>query len=246
MEDKIRNTFEHIHAKQETIDSTKMRLNEIRKAQEEKEIIRRYKKRMRARVALAMAMLAVVVMVFGYHVNTTEAAYISVDGASSIELTINSMHRVIEAKAFNKRAQAILDSQNLKGKSYVDAVEEILSSDAYQSGKISISLISLDKENAERLLGEMSDFNQECQLLDMEQYAIAHEAGLSFGKYQYYEKLHEKDEKATAKDCEDMSLDEIEEHIKACDEEEKTHHQATTESHHKKHKSEHSGKHHKD
>lgn len=178
---------------------------------------------MRYATAVA-ACLILLLSISGYKLYTTPVATISVDVNPSLELSINRFDRVIAARAFNKDAQAILSTADVKNKCYSDALELLLCSDGFtpyldENADISITVASKSDEHSTEILQRISScdsvvkLNASCRSGHHENQTAAHEVNLSLGKYEAYLILHELDESISPEDVQGLTMWEIREWI---------------------------------
>ncbi len=194
MDNRIRDAFDQIHADFKMVDSTMMKLSEVRSQQEAGGFVRSRRRGMGYRAAVAAAMIAIVIFVFGFQLTVTEAAYVSVDGASSIELILNPMGRVIRANVYDDGAK-LLGKLKLKGKGYEAAMDEIMQSEAFRDGKISVTMVSLNDKKSEKVKEKVTHHDPSCQLCDKKDYDEAHDHGMTVGQYKHEQQVHEEQAK---------------------------------------------------
>ena len=164
-----------------------------------------------------MVCAIVVIGIRGYSILNTAVSYISIDLNPSIELALNRFDNVIEASAYNDDGAAILESNILKGKSYIDAVDTLLSSDEFNSyineeSELNFTIVS---DNKEKIIEGLQNchgygqYNSSCHEANSDIVSDAHSHGLSFGKYRAYLELSEYDSSITTDDCKDMTMRQI-------------------------------------
>lgn len=173
----------------------------------------------------AAALTAVFVVLFGiggYSVLNTAVSYISIDVNPSVELALNRFDNVVEAAAYNDDGDTMLKNIDLKGKSYTDAIDTLLSNQEFTSymqenGEIDFTVVSDEEdriiEGIQKCRG-YGQYNGICHGADSEIVSQAHNHGLSLGKYRAYLELSEYDSSVTAEDCRDMTMRQIRNLIK--------------------------------
>lgn len=167
--------------------------------------------------AVLTAVFAVLFGIGSYSVLNTSVSYISIDVNPSVELALNRFDNVVEAAAYNDDGAAILKNVNLKGKSYTDAINTLLSNQEFVSymqdnSEIDFTVISDDEDRIIRGIQDCSGYGQysgRCHGADEKIVEQAHCHGLSFGKYSAYLELSEYDNSVTADDCKDMTMRQI-------------------------------------
>ena len=217
---KYQEAFDQIHADEDLICSTQMKLSAIRRKKKEKKI----KNHFVWRAALVCVMIAIIVLLQSYTVTTKAASYISIDSLPSIELTLNKQGKVIDARSYNENGSEILKEVDPTGQGYEDAIDALLSSNAMknnaaQEDNISITVASYDQEHAQELVRHIDS----CHSLEGHQTTTsiekvslceeAHENGMSIGKYAAYLDLKTYDADITLETCHSMSMNEIQESI---------------------------------
>ena len=173
------------------------------------------------RFAAVMASLLVCVLCLGgFSYLNAPVSYISIDVNPSIELTLNRLHRVVSAEAFNDDAQIVLQDVEVKGMAYTQAIDALLESAAMQpyltdNAVLSFTVAADSKRTEELLLtgiGECAGCRQYrglCASADEGLIREAHQNGLSFGKYRVYLSLLDSGVTITLDECREMSMAEL-------------------------------------
>lgn len=128
MEHKIKATFDSISA---SAALKNMTLNNVRE-QLPRQTKKKAGKRVWSALGVAAASVVAILLVVGMQVYSRETAYISLDINPSISLSINDYNRVIDAAAYNKEGQEILEGVNIQNKPYDEAVQLIIDSEPIQ------------------------------------------------------------------------------------------------------------------
>ena len=143
----------------------------------------------------------------------------------SLELGINRFDRIVSVTGYNEDGKALADSLDLKYMDYSDALEALLADqdmEVYLSDNADVVLTVAGKsENQSSQILETvescasSHENVHCHSGDTEEIHHAHNAGLSFGKYQAYLTLKGLDPSVTLEEIQDMTMSQIRELIQA-------------------------------
>lgn len=210
----IHSAFDQVRADEHLKASTKRFLREARQKKGPRSV-------RTPRLAAVMASLIVCVLCFGgFSYLNTPVSYISIDVNPSIELTLNRLHRVVSAQAWNADAQIVLQDVHVTGLTFSQAIDAILESEAmqpYLAQRVVLSFtVAADSEQTEELLlagiGECPGYKTYrgfCASADEALIQEAHHCGVSFGKYQAYQTLVEQGADITLDECRDMSMNEI-------------------------------------
>lgn len=168
-------------------------------------------------LAAVCVLLMLAVGIGSYSLFQTPVSYISIDVNPSVELTLNRFDRVVSATPYNEDGQLVLKGIAVKGKHYTEAIDNIVEGDAmsnYLSNRAALTFTvasqSSSKENElitriEGSNGCMSHSGR-CTNADVNTVDIAHENGLSLGKYTAYLELSQYDDSITVEDCKHMSM----------------------------------------
>ena len=215
MANKIQNAFGSIKADPALIESTKQFITE--KSRTKTRLFHRpvYHRML----ALASIMLILFVGFSSYSFIQKPVSYVSIDVNPSIELGLNRFDKVVSMTAYNGEGEEILEGLSLNGKTYTDAIDMIVESEAMSMYLTDTSELvftvasdrSREKElkkGVDRCSGHIGHSSQSVST-DIEIVSQAHEEGLSLGKYYAYLQLNEYDENVTVDVCRDMSMDEI-------------------------------------
>lgn len=179
---------------------------------------RRKKPVFRLRYAAVAAIMLVGILSFGgISAYAMPASYISIDVNPSIELSVNRFDRVVAAKAYNDDGAAILEGIDLKGETYVDAINALLSDPAFQAYLDADAMLTFTvvSKNQEKIIADIEacegylQYGAQCGGASEDIVAAAHQNGLSFGKYQLYLDLAEYDGAITPGQCGMMTMKEL-------------------------------------
>lgn len=215
--EKLKAAFDQVRAEEELKERTKEYLSE--------KVYARKKKRTSPlrNFAAAAACALLVFLAGGSYLYFTPTAYISVDVNPSLELGINRFDRIVSVTGYNEDGKALADSLDLKYMDYSDALEALLADqdmEVYLSDNADVVLTVAGKsENQSSQILETvescasSHENVHCHSGDTEEIHHAHNAGLSFGKYQAYLTLKGLDPSVTLEEIQDMTMSQIRELI---------------------------------
>ena len=153
---------------------------------------------------------AVMLMVMGAGMWLLPVTSIDLDINPSLELRVNTFGRVTELKGMNADGLALVDSLNVKGMRYDDAMQRILISEPLEpyledGSLISITVVGKDESLAEEMLSKVvcrayaiaeEDNIHYCQT-DPETARAARNVGLCVLRYQVWQQLKENDPSIT-------------------------------------------------
>lgn len=216
MTNPIREAFERIEAGEALEEATLEFLRRERSKREAPKAVFRF------RPALAMAcLLFLVIAGFGaYHAAGVPVSYISIDVNPSIELSLNSFDRVIDAAAFNDDGELVLGTVDVRGRPYGEAIDLILESPAMrpyltEDSQLSFTVASNSPGRETALLDSISGcagckrYSAQCFSAQTELIEQAHSNQLSFGKYAAYLSLSQYDSSITVEQCRGMTMSEL-------------------------------------
>ena len=215
--EKLKAAFDQVRAEEELKERTKEYLSE--------KVYARKKKRTSPlrNFAAAAACALLVFLAGGSYLYFTPTAYISVDVNPSLELGINRFDRIISVTGYNEDGKALADSLDLKYMDYSDALEALLADqemEVYLSDNADVVLTVAGNSDSQssQILETVESCasgheNIHCHSGDTEEIHHAHDAGLSFGKYQAYLTLKELLPSVTLEEVQDMTMSQIRELI---------------------------------
>lgn len=218
MNEKVKKAFEQIRAEEELKSATREYLRQ-RIQQSSKEKSRLLKRILPAAVCFLFVLLGA----GGYHLYFTPVSVISIDINPSVEWSLNRFHRVIYVESYNEDGKELSQALDVTHKSYTEALmllienplmEEYLAQDEY----LSVTVAGEDDADSQQILRTVRECtaqiqNAYCATADYSQLEAAHKAGLSCGKYQYYQILQSMDEDITPEEIRQMTMREIRELI---------------------------------
>lgn len=169
----------------------------------------------------AAACLAVAAVGFaGTRWYAQPTAYVGIDVNPSIELAVNSVGTVVGASSINEDGADLLRQVDLVGKSYEEAIDFLVSSDAFapyvgDGSFIEVSVTARDEAQRSRLEAQSAScFDRlpcevSCGTADEETRKAAHEAGMGVGRYRAALELMELNPDLTLEDCKGLSMREL-------------------------------------
>lgn len=219
MNEKIKNAFDSVHAAEELKGRTRDFLFQKTDGYQKKPA------RMYRRFALAAACLLFAVLCGGGYLYFTPVASISVDVNPSIELGINRFDRVVSVEGYNEDGRALAGSLHVWLLPYEEALDQILSGESmarYMTPEhfVSITVVGESEEKSGEMLEHVNSCagyheNVHCSAGSAEEVSAAHEAGLSFGKYQAFLELQALDPTVTPQDVQGLTMRQIRDRIAA-------------------------------
>ena len=211
LDNKIQQAFDNIQADPRLIESTKQALAAKRS--------KKARKKTGMILTLACMALSFAAGMQAYSWIQTPISYVSIDVNPSMELALNRLDRVVFTSSYNDEGAEILDGLPLKGKKYTDAIKIIMESSTMGTYLTAdpelLFTVASDKEREITLETGITDASREtghnCHSVsaDMETAALAHDSGLSIGKYNAYLLLLQYGAAITIDQCKDMSISEL-------------------------------------
>lgn len=170
--------------------------------------------------AAACLLLAGILGAAGWHLWQQPAAFVGVDVNPSLELTVNNFDRVVAATAINDDGAAVLDALSLEGKSYGEAFNALMESEAMapylaEDAFVDVNITS-DNAALSSELQAQSDavlarhpYQGACHHADEATREAAAAAGMGVGRYRAACELAELDDSVTVDDCASMTMREL-------------------------------------
>ncbi len=180
------------------------------------------------RFAAAFACLALVVAGgTGYWAYFSPTCAISIDINPSVELGVNRFDKVVSVEGIGDDGEALAETLDIRFLDYADALDALLADptvEGYlsQDEVLSIAVAGENEAQANAILAQAETCaagtrNVYCHAADSAELEHAHEAGLSFGKYQAFLILQSLDPTVTAEDAQGLTMGEIHDRIAALD-----------------------------
>ena len=180
------------------------------------------------RMAAAFACLALVVVGgTGYWAYFSPTCAISIDINPSVELAVNRFDKVISVDGIGKDGDALAESLDVRFLNYADALDCLLQNPEVedylaQDEVLSIAVAGDNQGQAGAILAQTETCtpgptNVYSRAASTEEIEQAHEAGLSFGKYEAFLALQALDPSVTPEDVQGLTMREIRDRIAALD-----------------------------
>lgn len=180
------------------------------------------------RFAAAFACLALVVAGgTGYWAYFSPTCAISIDINPSVELGVNRFDKVVSVEGIGDDGEALAETLDIRFLDYADALDTLLADPTVedylaQDEVLSIAVAGENEAQADAILAQAETCaagtrNVYCHAADSAELEHAHEAGLSFGKYQTFLILQSLDPSVTAEDVQELTMRELHDRIAALD-----------------------------
>lgn len=209
---KIRETFDAIHAEEALIENTRAFLGANAGRA-------RYRGTPAFRRIVPAAACLFLAAAGGYQYYFAETSVISIDINPSFELGVNRYDKVVSVKEYNDDGYELVNSLDIRFMGYSEALEEILASEemkAYLSEDewLTITVIRSEEEQGARILSDVEHCveghgNTSCHAAELHDVEGAHAEGLSYGKYYALLELQNLAPEITAEDIQGMTMCEI-------------------------------------
>ena len=229
MNNKVRQSFDKIHAEVALKQETANFLHEkIRQKSGKRKIAQ---SRFRFAAVCASFVMLFIIGGFSYNLYFTPRAYVDIDVNPSIELSVNRFGRIIKASPYNEEGAAILQGVNVQHMSYEDAVDiligaMVISDYLKQDGMVSVTIQTDDKNRENNMLGGLQTMVE--SLLQTHHtsamtnvFAVnedvksqAHQNHMTPAKYLAISELQRVDPTVTYEDCRNHTISEINEMIR--------------------------------
>lgn len=216
----IKEAFSEITAEEKLIQKTLHAVAAQRRQKKPRSLVRKL-----GLVASAMCMF--VLLVVGGTLYTTQTASVSIDVNPSIELSLNRFDRVLVAIPLNEDAEKVLSGLNLKNKTYPEALQAIIASEqalnylpAGSDVVVAIQSDNLEQRNtllqkSEAYIGGVAGAQHTtCYAVNSQEWEVAHQHGISPGKYKAILELQEYDSTVTIEEYAHHSMREIRQEIR--------------------------------
>lgn len=180
------------------------------------------------RMAAAFACLALVVAGgTGYWAYFSPTCAISIDINPSVELAVNRFDKVISVDGIGEDGDVLAESLDVRFLNYADALDCLLQNPEVedylaQDEVLSIAVAGDNQGQADAILAQTETCtagtnNVYCRAASTEEIEQAHEAGLSFGKYEAFLALQALDPSVTPEDVQGLTMREIRDRTAALD-----------------------------
>lgn len=150
-----------------------------------------------------------------------EYSYIAIDINPSIEMILNEKDVIVNVKAYNEDAKAIINDLSLKDKSYEEGMKEIingLQQENYLSAEsfLQVSVFSQDNQRMKQLEESITNFlNDEvstphgCMHVDESTHENAQSHHMSFGRYDLIQEIQSIDPKYAIEELNELTMYEL-------------------------------------
>lgn len=180
------------------------------------------------RIAAAFTCFALVIAGgTGYWAYFSPTCAISVDINPSVELAVNRFDKVISVEGIGADGEALAKTLDVRFSSYADALDSLLENPTVEEclavdEVLSIAVAGDNAAQADAILAQAQTCtagtkNVYCHAASTEEIEQAHEAGLSFGKYQAFLQLQALDPSVTTEEVQGLTMREIRDRIAALD-----------------------------
>lgn len=216
MNDKIKGAFAQVQAETELKNKTKDFIFQKTNGYKRAKVVN-YKHLLPAFACMALLLIG------GYWFYFIPTVEISIDINPSVELGVNRFNRIISFESYNDDGQELIDSLDIKFMDYSEAVDQIVESEDIVSllsndEIMTIAVIGTDSTQSEEILSNIQSCtagknNTYCYFAHSEEVKMAHEVGLSYGKYKAYLELQTLDPTITVDEIKNMTMREIRDRI---------------------------------
>lgn len=214
LNNRIKDTFNNIHAESELKEETKNFI--LNKTKNNKLYnISTYKKV----IPVIICFIFVVIGFSGYKIYFTEASIISIDINPSLELNLNRFGKVISVKSYNDDGYNILKDIDIKYMDYRSAIEKILKTQSMsdylsENEMLSIAVVGKNEQESRKILDNIQNCvpkqkNICCYAGNSDDVKEAHSAGISVGKYRAFLELQEVNPDVTLDDIKELTMRQI-------------------------------------
>lgn len=150
-----------------------------------------------------------------------EYSYIAIDINPSIEMTLNEKDAIVNVKAYNEDAKAIINDLSLKDKSYEEGMKEIINGlqrENYLSAEsfLQVSVFSKDNQRMEQLEKKITNFlndkvstPHDCMHVDESTHENAQSHHMSFGRYDLIQEIQFIDSKYAIEELNELTMYEL-------------------------------------
>ena len=161
----------------------------------------------------------------GYWAYFSPTCAISIDINPSVELAVNRFDKVIAVEGIGADGDALAETLDVRFLDYADALDSLLENPTVEDylaedEVLSIAVAGENAAQADAILTQAQTCtagtkNVYCHAANAEEVEQAHDAGLSFGKYQAFLQLQALDPSVTPEDVQGLTMREIRDRIAA-------------------------------
>lgn len=159
----------------------------------------------------------------GYWAYFSPTCAISIDINPSVELAVNRFDKVISVEGIGADGDALAETLDVRFLDYADALDSLLENPTVEDylaedEVLSIAVAGENAAQADAILTQAQTCtagtkNVYCHAANAEEVEQAHDAGLSFGKYQAFLQLQALDPTVTPEDVQGLTMREIRDRI---------------------------------
>ena len=208
---KFKDAFDSIQADEELKLKTKTYVfNELEKRQN---------KHFNSHKLISLACTILIFFSSAYWLFLIPTIEIDIDINPSIELKVNRFDKVIYAEGRNQDGIELLQGIDTRFVNYEDVVNQILNEEKIldllnEDGMMTISVVGDNLSQSDRVMKDMEHHSQkhhnvECLSMEQADSDVAHNLGMSCGKYRQYQILSQYDSSITTEEVSQMSMREI-------------------------------------
>lgn len=214
---RIDETFDAIHMPSALKESTLAAIDEASYLDNASVAAAAKRRKPHVRLAIAACLALVLVCFGGYQLLGVQSAFVDIDVNPSIELGLNRMNTVVSAKALNDDGEILLDTIDVRGKSYQEAFDTLAqgmqeSGYLHEDSLVSVGVMSFD-ESQSRRVQEITDDSLAnlpcegtCTQVDSEVRSEAQLYGMGVRKYEAALQLIQLDSSVSIGDCQQMTM----------------------------------------
>lgn len=214
MSNRIKETFDQIHAERELVDGTREYLARKTSRYSGRRVLP-YR-----RLVPVMACLSfVLVCLAAYGLYFVPTSMISIDVNPSLELGINRFGKVVSIEPYNDDGERLVKDLSIRFMDYRTALKQILDNEDVSellSGDevLSVVVVVDDEKDSEKIISDVTTCisgykNAHCYSADNGDAMEAHEMGVSCGKYKAFLELQALDPDVTAEEVKGMTMREL-------------------------------------
>lgn len=215
MNNKLKETFDKIHAEEELKEQTKVFI-----ADKTKHYTKLQKKLAYKKIVPAVACFLFLMICFsGYRLYFTQTSVISIDINPSFELNLNRFNRVISINYYNDDGLKVTNDLDIQFMDYRSALDEILKAESIvsylnQDEMLSISVAGRNEQESKEILDNIETCipkhqNHCCDMGNYDDVDEAHAAGLSVSKYRAFLELQKLNPDITVEDVKGLTMRQI-------------------------------------
>lgn len=214
MNNKLKETFDKIHAESELKTQTKEFI-----AYKTKNYTSQKKFVSKRMIPIIACFIFLLFSFSGYQLYFAKTTIISIDINPSIELNINRFDRVISINSYNDDGLQLINTIDIQFMNYISALNEILNTESIamylnRNEMLSISVAGQNERKSKEILENIEAYipNQQnicCYMGNLDDVKEAHSVGLSFGKYRAFLELQKVNPDITIDDVKGLTMREI-------------------------------------